>query len=92
VHLGGITIPERHRDKGDEPTRLANKVEKGASFFTSQIVYSVDNVIGTKSKTFSKIQISINHFLALLRDYSEYTKANNVTPARLIFTFAPFGR
>lgn len=28
----------------------------------------------------------------LLRDYDEACKAGNIQPARLIFTFAPFGR
>jgi hypothetical protein len=45
VILGGITLPERHRDKNDEPHRISNKVAMGVSFFTSQVVYNVDNVI-----------------------------------------------
>ena len=43
--LGGVTIPERHRDKGDEHIRLYEKQLSGVSFFNSQIVYSPDNVI-----------------------------------------------
>jgi len=43
--LGGITIPERHRDKGDEPLRLVEKTKAGLQFFTSQVVYNADNAI-----------------------------------------------
>ncbi len=46
VSLGGITLPERHRDKGDEFLRIAEKTDKGMFFFTSQVVYSADNAIG----------------------------------------------
>jgi len=73
VSIGGITIPERHRDKGDEFLRIADKTEKGMLFFTSQVVYNADNATG------------------MLRDYDEWTKANNKEPVRIIFTFAPFG-
>jgi len=43
--LGGITIPERHRDRGNEHKRLLNKTESGIEFFTSQVVYNADNAI-----------------------------------------------
>ncbi|PRP84040.1 hypothetical protein PROFUN_08502 [Planoprotostelium fungivorum] len=43
--LGGITIPERHRDRGNEHQRLLHKVESGIEFFTSQVVYNADNAI-----------------------------------------------
>jgi 5,10-methylenetetrahydrofolate reductase len=43
--LGGITIPERHRDKLDEHCRLYQKWEHGITFFTSQVVYNADNAI-----------------------------------------------
>jgi len=43
--LGGITIPERHRDKGKEHKLLFAKYEQGVSFFTSQLVYHSDNAI-----------------------------------------------
>ena len=39
--LGGVTIPERHRKKGDEHKRLLAKEENGCSFFVSQCVYNV---------------------------------------------------
>ncbi len=39
--LGGVTIPERHRKKGDEHQRLRNKTENGCSFFVSQCVYGI---------------------------------------------------
>jgi hypothetical protein len=41
--LGGVTIPERHIKKGDEHTRIFNKLDKGCSFFVSQCVYSPNN-------------------------------------------------
>lgn len=40
--LGGVTIPERHRKKGDEQERLQFKHEQGCSFFVSQGVYDLD--------------------------------------------------
>jgi 5,10-methylenetetrahydrofolate reductase len=43
--LGGITIPERHRDKLDEHQRLFQKWEHGVRFFTSQVVWNADNSI-----------------------------------------------
>jgi len=43
--IGGITIPERHRDKGCEHEILLKKTEQGVTFFTSQVVYNADNVI-----------------------------------------------
>jgi len=73
IFMGGITIPERHRDRGNEHIRIAEKVDQGISFFTSQVVYNADNAIG------------------MLRDYDEYCKANSKEPARIVFTFAPFG-
>ena len=39
--LGGVTIPERHRETGDEHKRLFTKKERGCSFFVSQCVYSI---------------------------------------------------
>lgn len=40
--LGGVTIPERHRKKGDEQERLQFKHDQGCSFFVSQGVYDLD--------------------------------------------------
>lgn len=40
--IGGVTIPERHRRKGDEHLRLAAKRNSGCSFFISQGVYDLD--------------------------------------------------
>ncbi len=40
--LGGVTIPERHTTKGDEHTRVFNKLNNGCSFFVSQGVYDVN--------------------------------------------------
>jgi len=39
--LGGVTIPERHRKKGDDHLRLQKKVDQGCSFFVSQGVYDL---------------------------------------------------
>lgn len=39
--LGGVTIPERHSDRGDEHERLLRKQQAGASFFISQIIYDI---------------------------------------------------
>jgi len=72
--LGGIAIPERHRDKLDEHQRLFQKWEHGVRFFTSQVIYNADNAIW------------------MLRDYDQFCKERNRTPARIIFAFAPFGR
>jgi len=73
VSLGGITIPERHRDRGNEHLRLLEKSECGITFYTSQVVYNADNAIW------------------LLRDYDELCKEKGQMPARMVFTFAPFG-
>lgn len=43
ILMGGVTIPERHRKKGDEHIRLYSKIDKGCNFFISQCVYSLDN-------------------------------------------------
>jgi len=43
--LGGVTIPERHRDRNDEHHRLMEKTENGIEFFTSQCIYNADNAI-----------------------------------------------
>ncbi len=40
--LGGVTIPERHRAKGDEHRRLEFKHSAGCRFFISQGVYDLD--------------------------------------------------
>ena len=40
--LGGVTIPERHHQKGDEHLRLFSKIDSGCRFFVSQCVYSVN--------------------------------------------------
>lgn len=39
-HLGGVTIAERHAEKGDEHLRLINKSVAGCDFFVSQAVYN----------------------------------------------------
>ena len=41
--IGGVTIPERHHKRGNEPIRLLNKINNGCSFFISQCVYSINN-------------------------------------------------
>lgn len=74
--LGGITLPERHRDKGNEPELILSKTKWGIRYFTSQVVYNADNVI------------------SLLRQYDELMKQKKEEGpmARIILTFAPFGR
>lgn len=74
ISVGGITLPERHTSKGREHELVAEKVNKGLSFFTSQVVYNADNAI------------------TFLQDYDVLCKAEGKTPARIMFTFAPFGR
>ncbi|MCY0964065.1 methylenetetrahydrofolate reductase [Parathalassolituus penaei] len=39
--IGGVTIPERHRAKGDEHLRVFEKMNQGCSFFVSQGVYDL---------------------------------------------------
>jgi len=45
VLLGGIIIPERHRDRGNEHIRIIEKCDSGIGFYTSQVVYNADNAI-----------------------------------------------
>jgi len=45
VYLGGITIPERHRDRGNEHLTITEKCSQGIGFYTSQVVYNADNAI-----------------------------------------------
>lgn len=45
VYLGGITIPERHRDRGNEHLTIHEKCTQGIGFYTSQVVYNADNAI-----------------------------------------------
>ncbi len=40
--LGGVAIPERHTDKGDEHLKLIAKQEAGCSYFVTQVVYDVN--------------------------------------------------
>ncbi|MCG8352319.1 MAG: methylenetetrahydrofolate reductase [Chloroflexales bacterium] len=42
VTLGGVVIPERHKNKGDEHLRVFRKIESGCTFFVSQGVYDVN--------------------------------------------------
>lgn len=44
--LGGITIPERHKRRGDEAARNLQKIWAGLRFFTSQVIYDPDVVVG----------------------------------------------
>ena len=41
--LGGVMIPERHLKKGNEHTRVFDKIDKGCQFFISQCVYNLEN-------------------------------------------------
>lgn len=42
IVLGGVTIPERHKSKGNEHIRVFDKISQGCSFFVSQGVYDVN--------------------------------------------------
>lgn len=44
--LGGVTIPERHTRRGDEAARNLRKIRAGLKFFTSQVIYDPDAVVG----------------------------------------------
>jgi len=39
--LGGITIPERHKKKGDEHLRVGSKIKNSCEFFITQCVYDI---------------------------------------------------
>ncbi len=41
--LGAITIPTRRREELDEPERMLAKIDDGAEFFTSQVVYEAES-------------------------------------------------
>jgi hypothetical protein len=41
--LGAITIPTRRREDLDEPERMLAKIDDGAEFFTSQVIYEADS-------------------------------------------------
>lgn len=43
ILLGGVTIPERHLKKGNEHTRVFDKINSGCHFFISQCVYNLEN-------------------------------------------------
>lgn len=43
--FGGVTIAERHIQKGGEDRRLIAKAREGMTFFTSQVVYRADDTV-----------------------------------------------
>lgn len=45
IIIGGVTIPERHRDRHDEDERIMKRIDAGMDFVTSQIIYNADNMI-----------------------------------------------
>lgn len=45
LHLGGVTIAERHIKKGDEHLRLIQKQKQGCTYFISQAVYNAQATI-----------------------------------------------
>ncbi|MDA9558281.1 methylenetetrahydrofolate reductase, partial [Vibrio sp.] len=45
IHLGGVTIAERHTSKKNEHERLFTKVDQGCQYFISQAVYDVQATI-----------------------------------------------
>ena len=42
--VGNIAIPSRRRQEGDEPDRMAAKASAGAQFFSTQIVYHLEEI------------------------------------------------
>ena len=42
LDLGGVAIPERYAQRGDEHERMLAKQARGCRFFVSQVVYDVD--------------------------------------------------
>lgn len=40
--MGGVAIPERHDDRGDEHLRMVRKQVNGCSFFVTQVVYDLN--------------------------------------------------
>ncbi|MGY8873165.1 MAG: hypothetical protein ACKVJE_22295 [Pseudomonadales bacterium] len=49
-NLGGVTIAERHAQKGDEHQRLLKKSAQGCSFFVSQAVYNPQATVDMLSR------------------------------------------
>lgn len=45
LHLGGVTIAERHAKKGDEHLRLRSKGRSGCEYFISQTVFDAEETI-----------------------------------------------
>jgi len=45
LHIGGVTIAERHIKKGDEHLRLIEKQKQGCTYFVSQAVYNAQATI-----------------------------------------------
>ncbi len=52
VVVGGVTIPERHTRRGDEHSRLIEKMKSGCQFFISQCVFDSTAAINTLSDCF----------------------------------------
>ena len=71
--FGGVTLAERHFNKGDEHLKLIEKSRWGMIFFTSQVIYQPQATI------------------KLLQDYNQQCQQLNVSPVRIILTFAPCG-
>ncbi|RKF20484.1 hypothetical protein DBZ36_07230 [Alginatibacterium sediminis] len=49
-HLGGVSIAERHRSKGDEHQRILHKTEQGCDYFITQAVYDAQASIDMLSR------------------------------------------
>lgn len=60
--LGGVTISERHAVKGDEHSRIHEKIKHGCDFFISQCVY---NVHDSKNLLSDYYYYSLNHNIRL---------------------------
>lgn len=64
--LGGVTIPERHLDKGDEHLRVLKKTQAGCQFFVSQGVYDVNACKNFLSDYFYQTQETGEHMVPIL--------------------------
>lgn len=42
LRLGGVAIPERHQERGDEHLRMLRKQQSGVTFFVTQVVYDAN--------------------------------------------------
>lgn len=73
--VGGVTLPERHVKRGDEPERLLARQAQGAAFFVSQFIFDLE-----KAKN-----LASDYYYRCRRAGAEQAMAP------LVFTFTPCG-